>query len=145
MLDRSKVADEALVLWLAQRQSEAMVEQFAAGPRGPRSGAPCFGGPPASVSGKAAQPPVTPKSSQSGPRRGEFWLAFTPGQPDDPRQPRPVLVISEDVRNTVCDDVIVVPAFSRGRPGPTWVTVGGRSGGLPHESVLVERAFQHVL
>ena len=46
------------------------------------------------------------------PRQGELWTAYTPGQPDDPHQPRPVLVISEDVRNRLRDDVIVVPAFS---------------------------------
>jgi len=70
------------------------------------------------------------------PRRGEFWTAYTPGQPDDPHQPRPVLVISEDVRNRLRDDVIVVPAFSSGRIGPTRVSVSAGSGGLAHDSLL---------
>jgi mRNA-degrading endonuclease toxin of MazEF toxin-antitoxin module len=72
----------------------------------------------------------------AGPRRGEFWFAHTPGQPDDPHQPRPVLVVSADARNRVADDVIVVPAFSRGAPGPTRVIVEAGSGGLPTRSVL---------
>lgn len=69
------------------------------------------------------------------PRRGEIWLASTPGQPDDPHQPRPALVVSEDVRNRMTDDVIIVPLFSRGRPGPTRVLVPARTGGLAHDSV----------
>jgi len=79
---------------------------------------------------------MTSGTSPQSPRRGEFWTAFTPGQPDDPHQPRPVLVISEDVRNRLRDDVIVVPAFSAGRSGPTRVPVPASSGGLPHDSVL---------
>lgn len=70
------------------------------------------------------------------PRRGQFWLAYTPGQPDDPHQPRPVLVVSEDVRNELRDDVMVVPAFSKGRLGPTRVEVPAGTGGLRHAGVL---------
>ena len=70
------------------------------------------------------------------PRRGEIWSVLLPGQPDDPHQPRPALVISEDVRNSMTDDVIVVPIFSRGRLGPTRVALSAGSGGLPHDSVL---------
>ena len=44
-------------------------------------------------------------------------MVYIPGQPDDPHQPRPALVISEDVRNRLTDDVIVVPIFSTGRLG----------------------------
>ena len=79
---------------------------------------------------------MTSGTSLKSPRRGEFWTAHTPGPPDDPHQPRPVLVISEDVRNRLRDDVIVVPAFSGGRLGPTRVPVPAKSGGLPHDSVL---------
>lgn len=70
------------------------------------------------------------------PRRGEVWYAFTPGQPDDPHQPRPVLVVSSDTRNRNTDDAIVVPAFSRGALGPTRVAVEAGVGGLAHASVL---------
>ena len=70
------------------------------------------------------------------PRRGEVWSAHTPGQPDDPHQPRPVLVVSEDVRNRLRDDVIVIPIFSRGRPGPTRVPLPAGKGGIRHDSVL---------
>jgi mRNA-degrading endonuclease toxin of MazEF toxin-antitoxin module len=79
---------------------------------------------------------MTSGTSLKSPRQGELWTAYTPGQPDDPHQPRPVLVISEDVRNRLRDDVIVVPAFSGGRLGPTRVPVPAKSGGLPHDSVL---------
>ena len=70
------------------------------------------------------------------PRRGEIWYAHLPGQPDDPHQPRPVLVISSDIRNRHADDVIVVPIYSRGRAGLTRVTLIARSSNLPHDSVL---------
>jgi mRNA-degrading endonuclease toxin of MazEF toxin-antitoxin module len=70
------------------------------------------------------------------PRRGEIWLAYTPGQARDPHQPRPVLVISEDVRNRRRDDAIVIPIFSRGRSGPTRVVLAEGIGEIPHESVL---------
>jgi mRNA interferase MazF len=64
-----------------------------------------------------------------------MWLVRTPGQPDDPHQPRPALVVSDDIRNRMTDDLIVVPLFSRGRPGPTHVPLPAGAGGLDHESV----------
>lgn len=70
------------------------------------------------------------------PRRGEIWYAFLPGQPDDPHQSRPTLVISEDVRNRLTDDLIVVPIFSAGRAGPTRLAIAAGMGGLPHDSML---------
>ena len=70
------------------------------------------------------------------PQQGEIWLVYTPGQPADPHQPRPALVVSEDVRNRRTDDVIVVPVFSSGRLGPTRVSIGKGVGGLAHDSVL---------
>jgi mRNA-degrading endonuclease toxin of MazEF toxin-antitoxin module len=69
-------------------------------------------------------------------RRGEIWYVYTPGQPDDPHQPRPALVVSEDLRNRFGDDLIVVPAFSHGRVGPTHVFLPAGAGGIPHGSVL---------
>ena len=45
-------------------------------------------------------------------------------------------MISEDIRNELTDDVIVVPVFSRGAPGPTRVTLPAGSGGLTRESTL---------
>lgn len=62
-------------------------------------------------------------------------MALTPGQPDDPHQPRPALIVSDDVRNRLTDDVIVVPLFSRGRLGPTRVEIPAATGGVPHASV----------
>jgi mRNA interferase MazF len=70
------------------------------------------------------------------PQRGEIWLVLTPGQPDDPHQPRPALVVSDDVRNWMTDDLIVVPVFTRGRLGPTRIALTRGSGGLDHESVI---------
>lgn len=61
---------------------------------------------------------------------------YLPGQPDDPHQPRPALVISDDTRNRLADDVIVVPIFSRGRLGPTRVAISVGAGGIPHDSVI---------
>jgi mRNA-degrading endonuclease toxin of MazEF toxin-antitoxin module len=66
----------------------------------------------------------------------EIWFAFTPGEPADPHQPRPVLVVSENVRNRLRDDVIVVPIFSGGRLGPTRVRLPAGAGGIQHDSVL---------
>jgi mRNA-degrading endonuclease toxin of MazEF toxin-antitoxin module len=70
------------------------------------------------------------------PRRGEIWWAFTPGQPDDPHQPWPVLVLSVDARNRATDDLIVIPLFSTGRLGPTRVPIAAGIGGVAHDSVL---------
>jgi len=70
------------------------------------------------------------------PRRGDIWYVYTPGQPDDPHQPRPALVISEDIRNQRTDDVIVAPIFSGGRPSPTRVSIALGIGGLAHNSML---------
>ncbi len=70
------------------------------------------------------------------PRRGQIWHVFTPGQPTDPHQPRPALVVSVDVRNEAEDDVIVVPIFTRGTLGPTHIPIRAGVGGLPHDSVL---------
>ena len=70
------------------------------------------------------------------PHRGEIWLAYIPGQPGDPHQPRPALVVSEDIRNRMTDDIIVIAIFSRGRLGPTRVPIDQGIGGLAHDSVL---------
>ncbi len=70
-----------------------------------------------------------------GPRRGEIWTVLTPGQPDDPHQPRPALVVSEDVRNRMSDDLIVIPIFSRGALGPTRVALPAGTGGIPRAGV----------
>jgi len=70
------------------------------------------------------------------PLRGEIWNVFTPGQPTDPHQPRPALVISVDERNQAADDVVIVPIFTRGAIGPTHLRISGGTGGLPHDSVI---------
>ncbi|MBI2863491.1 MAG: type II toxin-antitoxin system PemK/MazF family toxin [Chloroflexi bacterium] len=70
------------------------------------------------------------------PFRGEIWYVYMPGQPTDPHQPRPAVVISADERNQSEDDVIVVPIFTRGELGPTRVPIGEGIGGLRHDSVI---------
>jgi mRNA-degrading endonuclease toxin of MazEF toxin-antitoxin module len=70
------------------------------------------------------------------PRRGEVWLAYTPGQPTDPHQPRFVLVVSADVRNRARDHVMVVPIFSTGNLGPTRLVIPVEGTGLRYPSVL---------
>jgi mRNA-degrading endonuclease toxin of MazEF toxin-antitoxin module len=69
-------------------------------------------------------------------RQGEVWSVQTPGQPHDPHQPRPGLVVSHDVRNRLADDVIVIPIFSQGAAGPTHVPLPRGQGGIRHDSVL---------
>jgi mRNA-degrading endonuclease toxin of MazEF toxin-antitoxin module len=76
------------------------------------------------------------------PRRGEVWLAYTPGQPAtlgqpaDPHQPRFVLVVSADVRNRAREHVMVVPIFSTGTLGPTRLPIPAGGAGLRYDSVL---------
>ena len=69
------------------------------------------------------------------PRRGEIWSVYAPGRTAEPHQPRPALVVSEDVRNRLSDDVIVVPIFSEGASGPTHVALPPSTGGLRRASV----------
>ena len=69
------------------------------------------------------------------PRQGEIWNVFTPGQPDDPHQPRPAIVVSENIRNQRNDDMTVVPIFTSRRLGPTRVSISERLGGIDHASV----------
>lgn len=59
-----------------------------------------------------------------------------PGQPDDPHQPRPALVVSADIRNRLADDLMVVPIFSQGSEGPTHVRIERGIGGLARDGVL---------
>ena len=75
-------------------------------------------------------------SGAARPQRGEIWLVYTPGQPHDPHQPRPALVISNDGRNRRSDDVVVIPIFSRGQLRRSRVVVRAGMGGIRHDSVL---------
>lgn len=72
----------------------------------------------------------------NAPGRGEIWSVRIPGQPDDPHQPRPALVVSADIRNRIADDVMVVPIFAQGAPGPTHVRIERGTGGLKKSGVL---------
>ena len=70
------------------------------------------------------------------PRRGEVWSVWTPGQPDDPHQPRPAVIVSSNARNFNTDDVIVVPIFSEGALGPTHVLLPSGAAGIDHDSMV---------
>ncbi len=70
------------------------------------------------------------------PLRGEIWNVYTPGQPTDPHQPRPALVVSADERNQTEDDVVVAPIFTRGEIGPTRVPIRAGIDGLDHDSFV---------
>ena len=87
--------------------------------------------------GAALESALSPprRKTASGPKWGEVWYVYTPGQPDDPHQPRPAIVVSENIRNRMQDDLIVVPVFTAGRPGPTRVTLSRGSSGLRHDSL----------
>src|SRR2546428_11358549 len=63
-------------------------------------------------------------------------MVYTPGQPDDPHQPRPALVLSEDIRNRLRDDLIVIPIFSTGKSGPTRLFLPSGHGGLRRSGLL---------
>ena len=63
-------------------------------------------------------------------------MAYTPGQPSDPHQPRYLLVVSADARNRARDHVMVVPIFSTGNLGPTRLVIPAASSGLRYDSVV---------
>src|ERR1700737_2853232 len=72
------------------------------------------------------------------PRRGEVWLAHTPGQAGDQviRHPRFVLIVSADALNRNRDHVLVVPIFSTGNLGPTRLVIPAAGTGLRQDGVL---------
>src|SRR5437660_11090491 len=57
-------------------------------------------------------------------------------RPRDSHQPLPALVLSADVRNRLRDHSVVIPIYSRGRLGPTRVTLSAGVGGIGQDSVL---------
>jgi mRNA-degrading endonuclease toxin of MazEF toxin-antitoxin module len=60
----------------------------------------------------------------------------TPNQPNDPHQPRPGLIVSDDDRNRRADDVIAVPLFTSRRPGLIRVPIRAGAAGIDHDSML---------
>jgi mRNA-degrading endonuclease toxin of MazEF toxin-antitoxin module len=70
------------------------------------------------------------------PRRGEVWLAYTPGVARDQRHPRFVLIVSADALNRHRDHVLVVPIFSTGNLGPTRLVIPADGTGLRQDGVL---------
>jgi hypothetical protein len=103
--DRGKVIAAALRLWYAAEQERAMEAQFSA-PQSPEEREERAAW--RHIQAAAAERIFRPRSSRmrcATPRRGEIWLVYTSGQPDDPHQPRPALVVSANVRNRLSDDV----------------------------------------
>jgi len=71
------------------------------------------------------------------PVRGEIWLINeNPVIPNDPRLPRPILVVSTNPRNRALDSIIAVPFSSRlHNPfSPLHKVVPAGEGGLPKTS-----------
>jgi mRNA-degrading endonuclease toxin of MazEF toxin-antitoxin module len=75
-------------------------------------------------------------TAAADPRRGEVWLANTPGQARAEHHPRFVLVVSADALNRNRDHVLVVPIFSTGSLGPTRWVIPAYGTGLRHDGVL---------
>jgi mRNA-degrading endonuclease toxin of MazEF toxin-antitoxin module len=72
---------------------------------------------------------VTARTSGTELRRGFLYLARLD-------KPRPVLVISPDVRNGPASDMIVIPCTTTLTIAPTHVRVRKGEGGAPAESML---------
>jgi mRNA interferase MazF len=72
----------------------------------------------------------------SFPKKGEIWWVSLPGPPRDPHQPRTAIIVSRDSRNSVAQDVLVVPTFSKpANLNDTYVEIAAGEGGLPKDSV----------
>ncbi|HLZ29212.1 MAG TPA: type II toxin-antitoxin system PemK/MazF family toxin [Chloroflexota bacterium] len=76
--------------------------------------------------------------SAAEPKRGEVWLANTPGAGHDDaiRHARFVLIVSADALNRNRDHVMVVPIFSTGTLGPTRLVIPADGTGLRQNGVL---------
>ena len=75
-------------------------------------------------------------STKQFPQKGEVWWVNIPNQPQDPHQPRVVIIVSRDSRNAHAADYMVVPCFSNVTANlNTHVVIPARQGGLPHESI----------
>lgn len=72
---------------------------------------------------------MTSPAKTGGLRRGYIYLAHLD-------KPRPVLIISPNVRNDLASDVIVVPCSTRISAAPTHVQLRRGEGGLSEASVL---------
>ncbi len=57
-----------------------------------------------------SQPPQP--ATAAFPQNGEIWWVKLPGQPGDPNQPRPAIIVSTNGRNKTSNDVVVVPLTS---------------------------------
>lgn len=68
-------------------------------------------------------------SEKTALRRGYLYLAHLD-------KLRPVLVISNDARNELASDVMVVPCTTRLSIAPTHVHIKRGEGGIPHSTVL---------
>lgn len=69
-----------------------------------------------------------------GPVRGCIYWVTIPGEPG--AKLRPALVVSVNARNRLADDVLVIPASTTLRLGPTHVRLKAGTAGLRRDSVL---------
>ena len=79
---------------------------------------------------------MTPSASPQSPRRASSGRPTRPGSPTTPTNRDPCSSYQRTFVTGLRDNVIVVPAFSAGRSGPTRVPVPASSGGLPFNSLL---------
>lgn len=68
------------------------------------------------------------------PIRGCLYWVMIPREPREKR--RPALVVSVNARNRLADDVLVIPASTTLRVGPTHVRLRKGTAGLRKDSVL---------
>jgi mRNA interferase MazF len=71
------------------------------------------------------------------PQNGEIWYVNLPNQPKDPHQPRTAIIVSTNIRNKFCNDVIVVPTTSTKnfKPHPELhILIPANEGGLSKDS-----------
>ena len=73
-------------------------------------------------------------NTRENPLRGHLYWIRVPDEPGGKK--RPALVLSNDVRNRLAADVIVVPLSGTIRPAPTHVRIRRREGGVPRTSVI---------
>ncbi len=79
---------------------------------------------------KQGQPPARPW-------RGEVWRVDFSNRPNDPHQPRPAVVISNDLRNDFSSSVLAIPISDEERGAkllPTHVFLPQGTGGLTKDS-----------
>ena len=79
---------------------------------------------------------LPPDKPTARPWRTEVWRVNFSNRPNDPHQPRPAVVISNDLRNDFSNSVLAIPISGeeRGKLLPTHVFLPKGTGGLHKDS-----------